>query len=229
MLFGRSESCEDIEPSLDIKRLILLAKKLLPDVVFNMANLEGNPFTYPEVQTLLEGITIGGHKVSDEQQILRIRNAWSELVHVVLKGDTLIDINSFNKFNSIVVDEALISGTFRTDQVRIIGTEFIPPRAEELEAIFKNELNTLVERCKSKTELALEMFLWGSLNKFYYCGNRITSRFIANMILISNGQGILNIRTKDKVKFNVLMVEFYNTKNADNIVKFLYSNCLERY
>lgn len=229
MLFSRSESYEDIEPSLDAKSLILLAKKLLPDVVFNMANLEGNPFKYAEVQTLLEGITIGGHKVSDEQQILRIRNAWSKLFDMVLKDDTSIDINSFNKFNNIVVDEALISGTFRTVQVRIVGTEYIPPRAEDLENIFKSELLRLMERCKSKTELALEIFLWGSLNKFYYCGNRITSRLIANMILISNEQGILNIRTKDKVKFNALMVEFYNTKNADNIVKFLYSNCLERY
>lgn len=42
----------------------------MPDVVFNMASLEGNPFTYSEVQTLLDGITIGGHRLSDEQQVL---------------------------------------------------------------------------------------------------------------------------------------------------------------
>ena len=47
----------------------MLVRKLSSDVVFNMANLEGNPFTYPEVQTLLEGITIGGHKVSDEHSV----------------------------------------------------------------------------------------------------------------------------------------------------------------
>ncbi|MPM97381.1 hypothetical protein SDC9_144554 [bioreactor metagenome] len=75
MLFNRNKSYEDVVPALDIKRLIMLVKKVLPDVVFNMANLEGNPFTYPEVQTLLDGITIGGHKVSDEQQIFSIRNA----------------------------------------------------------------------------------------------------------------------------------------------------------
>lgn len=73
MLFTRSKTYKDIVPALDPKKLIILVKKLLPDVVFNMASLEGNPFTYPEVQTLLEGITIGGHKVSDEQQIFRIR------------------------------------------------------------------------------------------------------------------------------------------------------------
>jgi len=64
MLFNRNKSYDDIVPSLEIKRLILLVRKFSSDVVFNMAKLEGNPFTYPEVQTLLEGVTIVGHKVN---------------------------------------------------------------------------------------------------------------------------------------------------------------------
>lgn len=230
MLFNRSKSYEDVVPALDIKKLVVLSKRLLPDVVFNMASLEGNPFTYPEVQTLLDGITIGGHKVSDEQQIFSIRNGWNYLFDIVMKNNVSIDINVFNKFNDIVAkDEALISGTFRTGQVRIAGTEFIPPKAEELEDIFKSEIPELIKRCKSKTELAFEIFLWGTLNQFYYDGNKRTSRLVANMILISNGQGIFNIKAKDRLQFNTLMVEFYSTREADNIFGFLYNNCLERY
>jgi Fic family protein len=234
MLFNRNKSYEDIVPELDTKKLIMLVKKLLPDVIFNMASLEGNPFTYPEVQTLLDGITIGGHKVSDEQQIFSIRNAWNYLFDLVYKNDISLDVSSlypvFNKFNEIVAkDEALISGIFRNGQVRIGGTDFIPPKAEELESIFKNELPQLIERCKSKTELAFEIFLWGALNQFYYDGNKRTSRLVSNMILISNGQGIFNIKAKDRLQFNTLMVEFYNTREANDIFEFLYSNCLERY
>ncbi|WP_297421804.1 filamentation induced by cAMP protein fic [Clostridium sp.] len=199
-----------------------------------MASLEGNPFTYPEVQTLLDGITIGGHKVSDEQQIFDIRNAWNYLFDLVYKNELSLDIVSlysiFNKFNNIVAkDEALVSGLFRNGQVRIAGTEFIPPKAEELEGIFKTELPELIKRCNSKTELAFEIFLWGALNQFYCDGNKRTSRLVSNMILLSNGQGIFNIKAKDRLQFNTLMVEFYNTREADNIFKFLYSNCLERY
>ncbi|KZL89737.1 Fic family protein [Clostridium magnum] len=230
MLFNRNQSYNDIVPELDTKKLIMLVKKLLPDVVFNMASLEGNPFTYPEVQTLLEGITIGGHKISDEQQILSIRNGWNYLFDLVIRNDASIDINKFNKFNDIVAkEEALISGTFRNGQVRIAGTDFVPPRADELENIFESELPKLIERCKSKTELAFEIFLWGALNQFYYDGNKRTSRLVSNMILISNGQGIFNIKAKDRLEFNTLMVEFYNTREADNIFKFLYYKCLERY
>lgn len=234
MLFNRNQSYGDIVSALDTEKLIMLVKKLLPDVVFNMASLEGNPFTYPEVQTLLDGITIGGHKVSDEQQIFSIRNAWNYLFDLVHKNDLPLNIVSlypiFNKFNDIVAkDEALISGLFRNGQVRIAGTDFIPPKAEELESIFKAELPKLIERCNSKTELAFEIFLWGALNQFYYDGNKRTSRLISNMILLSSGQGIFNIKAKDRLEFNTLMVEFYNTRESDNILKFFYSNCLERY
>lgn len=155
MLFNRNKSYEDIFPPLDTKRLIMLVKKLLPDVVFNMANLEGNPFTYPEVQTLLDGITIGGHKVSDEQQIFNIRNGWSYLFNAVNQNNILINADTFDDINRIVA-----SGSFRTGQVGIVGTEYIPPKAEELDGIFENELPQLIKRCKSKTELAFEVFLW---------------------------------------------------------------------
>lgn len=230
MLFNRSKSYKDIEPKLETKKLIILIKKLLPDVVFNMASLEGNPFTYPEVQTLLDGITIGGHKVSDEQQIYRIRNGWDYLFDILKQKSITIDINMFNNFNDIVAkDEALISGTFRTGQVRIAGTEFMPPKAEELADIFASELPKLIKRCKSKTELAFEIFLWGALNQFYYDGNKRTSRLVSNLVLMSNGQGIFNIKAKDKLQFNTLMVEFYNTREANNVFEFLHDYCLERY
>lgn len=230
MLFNRSKSYDDIIPPLDSKKLVLLVKKLLPDVVFNMASLEGNPFTYPEVQTLLDGITIGGHKVSDEQQIYSIRNAWNHLFDIVTKNNITIDIDIFNKFNHIVAkDEALISGKFRTGQVRIAGTEFLPPKAEDLVAIFKDELYKLIQRCNSRTDLAFEIFLWGALNQFYYDGNKRTSRLVSNLILISNGQGVFNVKAKDRLQFNTLMLEFYNTREANNIFEFFYNNCLERY
>ena len=230
MLFIRNKSYEDIVPALETKTLIMLVKKLLPDVVFNMANLEGNPFTYPEVQTLLDGITIGGHKISDEQQIYSIRNGWNHLFDLIIHENVGININTFNELNDIVAkDEALFSGSFRTGQVRIAGTEFMPPRAEKLECIFENELPELIKRCKSKTELAFEIFLWGSLNQFYYDGNKRTSRLVSNMILISSGQGVFNIKAKDRLQFNTLMVEFYNTRKADNMFEFLFLNSLEKY
>lgn len=230
MLFDRNKNFDDISPALDTNKLISLVKKLLPDVVFNMASLEGNPFTYPEVQTLLDGITIGGHKLSDEQQILRISDGWNFLFNKIIKKETELNLNLFNEINGIIAkDEALISGTFRTGGVRIGGTDFLPPVADELEDIFNKEFPIIIERCKSATELAFEIFLWGALNQFYYDENKRTSRLVSNLVLISNGQGMFNVKVKDRLEFNTLMVEFYDTRKVENIMEFFYNKCLERY
>lgn len=231
-MFIRTKSYPDISKKYNIPSLILLAKRMLPDYVFNMSSLENNPYTFPEVQTLMDGITVGGHKLSDQQQILDIKDSWSFLFDTIRKGKFSIDKKMFNKLHSIVArNEALIVGDFRTGSVGIAGTNYVPPAPKELNNIFDTELALIKERCKTATELALEIFLFGALNQFYYDGNKRTSRLMSNGILISSCQGVLNIKAKDKLEFNSLMVEFYTdpNHNADNICDFLYNNCISHF
>lgn len=229
MLFVRTNKYSDIVPSIDIKKLIFVVNKLLPDFVFNMGSLEGNPFTFPEVKTLLDGITVGGHRVSDEQQIYDLKESFEYLFKLVNKDEFKLSIEIFNNINNkVAINEALFSGKFRDSQVRIGGTDYILPKAEELDKIFEKELPQIINRCSSNTELAFEIFLFVALNQFYYDGNKRTGRLLANGVLLSKGQGVLNIKAKDKLEFNTLMVDFYNSKNANNICDFLYNKCLER-
>lgn len=230
-MFIRTNSYKDREP-IEIKQLILLAKKLLPDVVFNMASLENNPFTFPEVQTLLEGITVGGHKLSDQQQILDLQDSWSYIFKSVNKNNFEINKDTCNKINKIVAqNEALVAGQFRYGQVSINGSEYCPPKAEELDIIFEKQLSIIKNRCSSNVELAMEIFVFMALNQFYFDGNKRTGRLMANGILLSSGQGFLNIKAKDKLEFNTLMLELYNDENhnANNICDFLYNKCINRY
>ena len=44
----------------------MLAKRQLAEFVCDTVNLEGMNFTLPEIQTLLDGITVGGHKLTDQ-------------------------------------------------------------------------------------------------------------------------------------------------------------------
>lgn len=48
--------------------------------MFETVKLEGNPFTFPEVQTLLDGITVGGRKLSDLQQVINQRDSCLRLI-----------------------------------------------------------------------------------------------------------------------------------------------------
>ena len=57
--------------------------RMLPEFVWDAGVPEGNPFTFPEVKTLLEGVTVGGRKLSDQEQILNLAEAAKWLLALV--------------------------------------------------------------------------------------------------------------------------------------------------
>lgn len=54
---------------------ILLARTLLPEIVYNMSALEGNPITLAEVKMFLSGLEISGRDYFEREQVRRISNA----------------------------------------------------------------------------------------------------------------------------------------------------------
>lgn len=63
----------------DLPKAIMLAKRQLAEFVCDAVNLEGIPFTLSEIQTLFQGVTVGGHKISDQNIALNQRNAWTQI------------------------------------------------------------------------------------------------------------------------------------------------------
>ena len=49
------------------EKALMLARREVGVLVHDSVLLEGINFTLPEVNTLLEGVTVGGHKLSDQQ------------------------------------------------------------------------------------------------------------------------------------------------------------------
>ena len=58
-------------PTHSIDRVTFHFHRMLTTYVWDASVLEGNPFTFPEVKTLLEGVTVGGRKISDQEQVLK--------------------------------------------------------------------------------------------------------------------------------------------------------------
>lgn len=218
-------SIPQIKP--DKNKAIFKAKKMLPEYVFDTSQLENNPITFPEVKTLIDGISIGGHKISDVNQVLNIKNAWLMILETVKNNKFDVTKELFHKVNSLIArEEALCWGKFRNGSVGIAGTKiYKAPNYEELDSIFDSEL-TAVLKGFSPAEQALRIFLWGALNQFYWDGNKRTARIISNGILLNSGLGIFNIKSEDILEFNCLMIDFYETKTADDIIKFLSEKCI---
>jgi Fic family protein len=211
----------------DKKFALFSAKRMLPEYIFDTSQLENNPITFPEVKTLIDGITIGGHKISDVQQVLNIKNAWNLMLEAVKSDTFTVSKEMFHRINdTIAKEEALEWGKFRTGRVGIAGTKnYAAPLYTELDEIFESELPVILT-CKHEVEQAIHLFLWATLNQFYWDGNKRTARLMANGILINAGYGVFNISVKDILEFNTLMVDFYETRQADSIVAFLAEKCV---
>ncbi len=100
--------------STSTRRAVFRYKQALAQFVFDASVLEGNPFTFPEVQTLMDGVTVGGHKISDQQQVLNLVAASAELFSLVNADTFRMDKATFDHLHGLVArEEALEWGHFR--------------------------------------------------------------------------------------------------------------------
>ena len=200
---------------------LFLAHKDRIDFIYNTAALEGNAMTYPEVQALLEGVTVGRHKLSDEQQILNQNESVNLLLEMVKKEEFEINKSILLKLHEkVAFKEALSWGKFRSGNVRIGGTEYLPPKSSELDKIFDDGIKEL-EKISHPIIRAITYFLFGAKCQFFYNGNKRTSRLIMNGILLKDGYPILNIKVKDKLEFNTQMLEFYDRGEIKKSLQYL--------
>lgn len=206
-----------------IERACFRLQKIFPEYVWNTVYLEGNPFTFPEVQTLLEGITVGGHRLADQQQVLNQSKSLNRLLALVKQKIFALNKPIFSELHRLVAfEEALEWGVFRTGEVNIAGTDHKPPLANQLDTIFAQGIEYL-NTIDNPVERGIAMFLFGSLNQFFYDGNKRTSRLMMNGILLSHGIDAINVPAKKKLEFNQRMITFYDTKKADEMIQFLVS------
>jgi Fic family protein len=212
----------------DRARALFFAEKMRVDYVHSAAVLEGNPFTLPEVKTLIEGITVGGHKQSDADQVRRINDALTYLIARVRDGSFEVNQAQFCSVQSMVAaNEALEWGRFRSGVVTIAGTSFIPPPAGRLAHEFEKG-DIYLSRVMPPISRALLLFLWASLNQFFYDGNKRTARLMASGVLLEAGLPLLQIDAASQLQYNVELIKFYSTQDADSALLWLIGRYAEQ-
>lgn len=83
----------------------------LPDLIWNAAALEGNTFMLPEVRTLLDGTTVQGKRIEEEQQILALSEGYSFVDELVGAGEFHLSKRTSDRVHALVArHEAIESG-----------------------------------------------------------------------------------------------------------------------
>lgn len=219
------------------------ARKSIAQTVTDVVNLEDINYTVPEVQTLLDGITVGGHTIQDELITLNQINAWNFLFESIEKGTFEVTKSFVLKLHAIVANqEALTWGEFRTQMVSIAGTSYMPPKPGELDAswnklvgevdnILTSISNIKPDKLNTYTEIkiynaAMRLFAEMARIQFFFDGNKRTGRMMMSGLLLSHGYPMINVSAKRKLEFNQVMIDYYNTEQWTPIRSFLLS-CLE--
>ena len=224
-----------------IERVNFRYHRMLPEFVWEASVLEGNPFTFTEVKTLLDGVTVGGRKLSDQEQVLNLATSSKQLLALVNTNQFSLDKTIFTELNGLVArNTALGWGHFRgegnvTDETKVtpyvdLGkhgrytSKTTETGALELNRIFSIGLDALQLHVQHPFEKAFAFFLFGSLHKFFFNGNKCTSRLMMNGILMSAGIDALSIPADKVALFNEKMIQFYLKKDATEMMEFLI-NC----
>ena len=207
--------------NLTLEENVFLAKKQLVSSIYMGAKIEGLNVSFPEIQTILDGVNVPNVKLDEINTILNLRDAWKYVLDNIKEEVTLDFILKVNSYVSR--NESLSWGELRTGNVGISGTDYIPKIP--VENVVKEDIKNILE-ISDITLRSIKYMLYGMRNQLFWDGNKRTSMIIANKIMIMNGKGIILVKDDDLLEFNKLLTEYYTTGVDIKIIEFLYNKCV---
>jgi len=223
----------DLIKASEVKRSLFRLEKSLPELVWNAAALEGNTFTLPQVKTLLDGVTVGGKKLEEAEQILALSEGMDLMINAVRDGSFSLGKELSDIIHGIVAKhEAIESGNFRGEgsvtgggSVRLArgGTVEGDPtgeNGEQLQADYTNLIAALSTVSDPRAR-ALVYFASATRSQFYFDGNKRTARIMMTGALIQSGFEPINIPYARQEEFNVALDELFRTDDGTRLISFL--------
>jgi Fic family protein len=223
---------ERIRPS-DVERIRHRFRAQLPELIWNTAALEGNNFTLPEVKTLLEGITVGGKKLDDEEQVRALSDAYNRLDEMVGAGEFSLTKSVSDELHGLLAKhEAIESGSFRGEGAVTGGgtvhlasgglVDGTPHGAggETLRAHF-DDLILYLETVEDPRQRALIYFAAAVRRQFYFDGNKRTARLMMTGELMKSGFDVVSVPVARKLEFNQALDVLFSDDDATELLRFL--------
>lgn len=213
---------------MDRERNILLAKKYMVESIYRSANIEGIGMTFPEIQTICDGMSVSGHTLDEINAVNDLKNAWRWIFQNI---NTDIDVEVLCQLNRIAGKYTVINaGTIRSiydEPIRVPlygGKNYYPPIPDS-----KEEIDSEIKQVIGDKTLdnALELFCLICKRQIFNDGNKRTATLITNMYMIQNGLGILSIPVDKKLDFYNALTDFYDSDaKKENLIIFLKNDCL---
>lgn len=216
-----------------VERSLARFRANLAVLIWDAARLEGNNFTLPEVQTLLDGVTVEGKKIEDQQQVLALNEAYKQLERLVRTGDFMLTKQVSDELHRLVArHEAIGSGGFRGEgpvngggSVRLSSGGVVDGREHGqgglllIEAF--NDLMDYLGGVDDPRQRALLYAASATRHQFYFDGNKRTAKLMASGILMSAGFSAISVPYSRLYEQNVSLDRLFSTDDATSYMNLL--------
>ena len=200
------------------------AKRILVDSIYKQANLEGIAVTYAQAEDILNNVNVDTLTPTEINKVCCLRDTWNYVLNHLDEPVNLAFLETIHELVARFDVDYKYLGKFRTEDVMISGTDW-RPELPNAETILQNL--TEIQSSSHSTDKALKTGLLLMRTQPFKDGNKRVGSFAINKILIVNGKGLFNVPVKLDGQFKQLLVDYYETNNWNNILLFMYENCLQ--
>lgn len=193
--------------------------------------LEGNSLTLSETKVLLEdGITVGGKPIRDCYEATGHAKAYDYMLSIARSGELTVTEDTIRRlhylfYNGVDPDAA---GQYRTGQVFITGTEYVPPSAEDVPACMAELAEELPAKRAALHPVEFAAYAHRRLVDIhpFQDGNGRTARLLMNLLLIQQGYCVVSIPPVLRHEYITALQQAQRAKNpCDEAFVKLIAEC----
>lgn len=168
----------------------------------NSTAIEGNTLTLMETKVVLEdGISIGGKALREIYEVVNHKKAFRYVKQCIKKG-LLLDEKIVKDIHAIVMENIIVGGIYRNEEIVISGASHTPPARNEMYVQIKNFFADLIYK-KDLNPIELAAWTHAEFVRIhpFQDGNGRTSRLIMNYQLMSCGFLPISIAKENRLDY----------------------------
>ena len=187
--------------------------------------LEGNSLTESETKIIIEdGLTIGGKTIREHSEVLGHSDAYTFLNTLVKKSIiTESNIIELHRLFYYRIDNKK-AGKYRKQQVYISGTDYLPPKYNEIPDLMKKFISSISEMKETLHPVTLAAKLHERIATIhpFIDGNGRTARLVMNLSLLQNDYPIIIIPPVLRNDY-ISSIRLANTGDTEPFFNFISS------
>ena len=204
--------------------------------IYHSNAIEGNALDIGETQLVVEmGMTIAGKSLRDQAEAKNLSAALDYMHDLAGEREKPITIHDIRQIHALILKdiEDEHAGKFRDTEVRISGSEYVPPEAfrvpGEMSALgeYLQQISSLTSPSSGLPILcATAAHAWLAQIHPFVDGNGRTARILMNLILIRYGYPICIILKEERLRYYDALEES-QASNLTPLLELVYENVEE--